>query len=545
MSRHRATAVVVLALLTAGLLVGGHALFQFLCDDAYIAFRYVSNRQLGFGYTWNPPPFRPVEGYTSFLWVVLLDATWSLTGLDPTVTANPLSLGFAALATGLVGLWAWRLPLVGGLAGARVGVLAAVLLGTVTNRTWLTWSTSGLETALFNALLLGWVAAVALTGRTAGSFLGLFALAAALSLTRPDGLLFLAATGAAFVLWLVGRGRAGQLGLADLVAASPGVAPVAHLVWRHATYGLWLPNTYYAKHVGAWPEMGLAYFLSYLLEFAAWWPLALVIVAAAPLLRDHRPRDLFALATWGLAAAPVAHFAYYTLSVGGDHFEYRVYVHLVPLGFLGAAWALDRLTAAPRVAQAGLLAAVLLSWPVPWGHWWLSSGLTTRAETRMMTVDLAAHAPLPLRGYAAAFDLLQLYLQSHHVSTRHQEHLVFARVQAEQYPTREAGLTIPGEDLPVHEAFSVGVPAWALPRVAIVDKLGLNDAIIARNPVNVGRNRLMGHDRRPPAGYVACFEPNVTVHGGEATVRDRRLTPAQVEACEARFWAEVHGRVER
>ena len=46
--------------------------FLFLTDDAFIAFRYASNSLRGFGLVWNPPPFAPVEGYTSFLWVVLL-----------------------------------------------------------------------------------------------------------------------------------------------------------------------------------------------------------------------------------------------------------------------------------------------------------------------------------------------------------------------------------------------------------------------------------------------------------------------------------------
>ena len=40
------------------LLIAGWRLFWFLTDDAYITFRYASNSLLGFGYTWNPPPFR-------------------------------------------------------------------------------------------------------------------------------------------------------------------------------------------------------------------------------------------------------------------------------------------------------------------------------------------------------------------------------------------------------------------------------------------------------------------------------------------------------
>ena len=70
----------------------GFRLFFFLTDDAFIAFRYISNRQLGYGYVWNPPPFLPVEGYTSFLWIVLLDGVWTFTGIEPPAAAGALSL---------------------------------------------------------------------------------------------------------------------------------------------------------------------------------------------------------------------------------------------------------------------------------------------------------------------------------------------------------------------------------------------------------------------------------------------------------------------
>jgi arabinofuranosyltransferase len=62
-----------LLLLAALGLYLGWRVFWFLTDDAYIAFRYISTSRLGYGYVWNPPPFKPVEGYTSFLWVFLLD----------------------------------------------------------------------------------------------------------------------------------------------------------------------------------------------------------------------------------------------------------------------------------------------------------------------------------------------------------------------------------------------------------------------------------------------------------------------------------------
>jgi arabinofuranosyltransferase len=81
MAKPRLVQLAVLALLAA--VIGGALALSFLCDDAYITFRYVSNARDGLGLVWNPPPFQPVEGYTSFLWALVLWAAWSLTGLEP------------------------------------------------------------------------------------------------------------------------------------------------------------------------------------------------------------------------------------------------------------------------------------------------------------------------------------------------------------------------------------------------------------------------------------------------------------------------------
>ena len=83
------------------LLVGVRATW-FLCDDAFIAFRYIGNAHGGHGFVWNRAPFLPVEGYTSFLWVFLLYAVWGLTGIAPPQSANVLAVSCAALSLLLV-----------------------------------------------------------------------------------------------------------------------------------------------------------------------------------------------------------------------------------------------------------------------------------------------------------------------------------------------------------------------------------------------------------------------------------------------------------
>jgi hypothetical protein len=243
--------VVFLALLGLGLagLVIGWSLFWFLTDDAYIAFRYVENSIRGFGYVWNPPPFRPVEGYTSFLWAVTF-AVLLLEWLERQ-HRNPFS---------------WR----------GVGTLAAV--------------------------------------------------------------------------------------------CSPLAVVLLHFGWRRGFYGEWLPNTYHAKVVGAWPYSGALYAFSFLVEFCLWPILGLVAVAVIKATRESIDRSLreglTSLASGLLLrrlpilatlTALSVHFVYFTLIVGGDHFEYRVYNHLFPLAFLSLIWALRRLRLRP---YAVLLAAL-------------------------------------------------------------------------------------------------------------------------------------------------------------------------------------------
>ena len=62
------------------LLVVHAAVFNFVCDDAFISFRYADNLVRHGELVFNPGD--PVEGYTNFLWTVLMAGVLAL-GLDP------------------------------------------------------------------------------------------------------------------------------------------------------------------------------------------------------------------------------------------------------------------------------------------------------------------------------------------------------------------------------------------------------------------------------------------------------------------------------
>ncbi len=122
------TGAIVLAAAVA--MFEGWRVFWFMTDDALIAFRYSSQSLAGHGYVWNPPPFEPVEGYTSFLWVFLLRHLWAWTGWPPTLTANWLSLGFGYLTLLLVVRMVQRISLPEMAERLRPWLLASILEST-------------------------------------------------------------------------------------------------------------------------------------------------------------------------------------------------------------------------------------------------------------------------------------------------------------------------------------------------------------------------------------------------------------------------------
>jgi arabinofuranosyltransferase len=543
----RSIIFLTLLLLLAGVgLYWGWQLFWFLTDDAYIAFRYISNSYLGYGYVWNAAPFRPVEGYTSFLWVFLLDGLWRLTGLDPTRTANPVSL-LCAYGTTLLGVrMLLKLRLKPALAPYRLGFLALGLLGVLTNRTYLAWTSSGLETALFNVLFVAWVAVGLYSDqRHLRTHLGLASLAALTALTRPDGLLCLAATLALNGLALF-KNRRPQW----LWPFAPYALNLAHLLWRKAFYGDWLPNTYAAKYVAAWPESGLRYLLAFIIEYGLWVWIGLALAygfsrifqGIAGFRPWPRPQTLDQLSTilapTIIVGTLAAHLGYYTFIIGGDHFEFRIYSHLPILLAVGLVWLLNTLRLKPGWALALNLIFILGSWPVQWTAWTAFTLQNNENEYFRLKAPIAPLWPEWARPYAQWYDDLEYWLIEHGVGTRYHEHKKFALHQLAAMPTRAESLRLAPSARAVLIEGAVGVMGWVLPTVSVIDWHGLNDYVVARHPTTPGQPRYMAHDRNPPAGYPECFQANFRANYHRFIVAQRAPDnfATFIHDCEYQHW---------
>lgn len=531
--------LVVLCMLAGGALQLGWQKLWFLTDDAFIAFRYVSNSMLGRGLVWNPAPFEPVEGYTSFLWVVLLRAVWSVTGIEPPEAANPLALGFGYVTLSLGAAMMLRMELPPHAERLRLALLALVLAWTISNRTFLTWLSSGLEASLFMCTVTYWLWAATRLRTGPGTYIAHLATASSLAaLTRPDGLLF-ATFAVAIAIARLAFTAHGASPFRLLLSALPILAILAHLLFRYLTYGYWLPNTYFAKFVAPWPKSGRLYFASFAIEYGVWlWLLVAAVWLALnarrlPVVARELPRERRPLIVALACAALLAHFSYYTFIIGGDHFEYRVYAHLIlPLG-IALAWMAARLATHATAICLIMVLVIACAQPVPWLHFHL--------HDQGRDSPVARHLPVVLRPIMKRWDRWQRWLSDRAVCDRHHEHTRFLKRVQRQYPKRAKGKKLTWDDRPVLARGCVGVAAWSMPNVAIIDTLGLNDRIVARTPVK-HRNRAMAHDRRPPKGYVDCFLPNVQVHKGRARVMTRKdpLSDAEIKACdEVDRWLKI------
>ena len=546
----------LLVLILGGIgLYAGWRYFWFLTDDAFIAFRYVSNSILGNGYVWNPPPFHPVEGYTSFLWVVLLDGIWRVMGIEPPASANWIALIFSALTLLLGAAMVLRIRWNDRLRPYRPGILALVLVGVLTNRTFLAWTSSGLETAMFNFFVTLWLYAV--TSRpastNAGWVLASSTATTAIALTRPDGYLFMAAT--AFMLGITLLKARRTLRFRWFLAALPLALPIAHILWRKHFYGEWLPNTYFAKSTSWWPESGWRYATSFILEYGLWfwlavvgfialrhgWPKLWTACREPPTDKPHRRRTAFNLCMRLVPLLTIgAHLFYYTVLIGGDHFEYRVYSHLILLLFVALAWAVNAANWRPINAMAVMGACILLSWPVPWTLWAVEQRLNTEPREMIVgSVHIQRSFPHVARAYARVFDQMQDWLVTHYVCVRHHGHRYFWSHQAANCPSRTQGLQMSSAGYPVLSTYTVGILGWVLPKVNIIDQHGLNDYVIARTPHPSYLARRMAHEHYPPAGYVESFKPNVQIVQKKIVVtpRQQELGAADIVALE-RTWKQ-------
>lgn len=482
-------AAIVTGLLGAALLalfllqVREHA---FRNDDQYISFRYARHLADGLGLVWNPG--ERVEGYTTFLWVLIVAGAMKL-GLQ----AEPFARVFSPLS-GAVLLFA-----AAAFAARRDGWRSPWILATpaalVASRTFTAWSGNGMETVFF--AMLTWSAwARFLVEREAppGGARRRWSpwLFAATALARPDGLLFAGLAGGVLALDVL-RGRASFRSL--VTWAAPLVVLVgAHFLWRRAYYGFWWPNTFYAKVNSARPDEGLRYLAEFHRVYAFGWFLPLWILPAC----DPARRAVLWL------ILPVAAYVAYLVSIGGGLFEFRFLVCLLPFAATLTVEGIRTLASfRPRPLFGGAGGAVL--------------ALLLAATWRGQDVERAEKIfDSGIRTFRQLDAVAEIGLE---------------------WGARLRELVDDGK-LPEDLVICVGA-AGALPyvsRLKTIDFHGLNDVRIARMPVEQGR---IAHEHSAPIEYLV--ERGVDLHVADKALfrRNPKAVFPQPQKKYEPYWKDV------
>lgn len=322
------------------------------CDDAFICYRYACNFADGEGLVYNIG--ERVEGYSNLLWTLLL-AGWMRLGIEPIIASQMMGVASLACLLGLALVYGCRLARE---SDAPV-YLPLTALALALNADIVIWGTSGMETMGYTALLF---AAFVLLTREPGagwSALGAGVCLALSTLTRPDGVL----VSALCCGWLLLVRRWGDLlRVAICLVATQG----PFLLWRHAYYGEWLPNTYYAKSawIPKW-EQGLHYVRLYVdcyrLHGIVLMALLLAGWAAYRRSREGGARaPLPRAAPIGLAALAACGYVAYVARVGGDFMFARFMIPATPLVYALTEALLARVDR-PLVRNAAAIAVLALT----------------------------------------------------------------------------------------------------------------------------------------------------------------------------------------
>jgi arabinofuranosyltransferase len=505
-----------------------------LFDDAMISMRYARNLASGYGLTWNPGEV-PVEGYTNPLWTLWMAVLHRL-------PLSTLDVSLAVMLSGVV-LLAANVAWVGAIARRlwpdEPRVAAGAMWIAALNYGLAFWTLRGMEVGLVAFLFTAaaWLA-LALgdaSRRVSVGWLGLVFAAAVL--TRWDTLAGLVPIGIYSLASNSGRRRR----LVILVAGGAVVATLAaQVLFRLATYGDWLPNTYVLKVEGIEPGIRVARgALAALHSAVTFLPLVLGFSALGLAeLGKREPR-----VAW-LLAGPFVGVEVYSAFVGGDAWEFmshpnRFVVASLPLLGVAAAGGVRALVSCPpevrrrrahvlaatcAVAAALALATVVggssaLQLDVTRAH--LALRVALAASTVMALVILSRWRASPNRMLAAGIALMVIGSQAE----------PFGRwlMRGASHAERDSAMARCG--LAVRDATqpdaSIAV-TWAgglsyFSERRSFDLLGKTDARVARTPPHAGGGEFRpGHEKWDLAYSIGELRPDVILGVWRPTDEERQ-----------------------
>jgi arabinofuranosyltransferase len=435
-------------------------------EDAYITLRTVDNWVHGFGLRWNTD--ERVQGYTHPLWMLLLSAVYFV-------------LRESFLSTVLLGLLTTTAALLMLVRLSRsAGHAAAVVTLLILSRSFIEFSTSGLENPLTHLLVGAFVWQYVV--REAG--LRMLALTAALlALNRTDALL-VALPALAEASFSDARARGLKAAAIDLALGfSPLIAWEAFSLFY---YGFLVPNTAYAKLNTGLPRGELArQGVTYIVNCMVWDPPALIItgLGVATAVLQRRRRDV-------LLAIGVVLYLLYIVYIGGDFMLGRFMT--LPLFLAVCLVAASHL---PLEEPARAAVVVLPFFMLFWHH---------NAVERYAAGDIGHSGVADERAFYRDTSGLMMFSRNRNLPSH-----VWVAMGRELKAKNEQGRVFD----------NIGFFGfYAGPTIHIIDQLALTEPLLARLPATFSASWRVGHySRTVPVGYVE------TTKTGKCVMEDKSL----------------------
>jgi hypothetical protein len=482
-SRTTAWISLVVVLAFAGI---HHWVFNTVVEDAYISFRYSHNLTHGLGLVFNPG--ERVEGYSNFLWVMILAGLELITGNIP-MTAKVLGLIFSGATLLMVYFLVQRIS-----DGRRSPALLAVLL-TASVGSFAAYGPSGLETPLYELLLVGIVYAA-----WSSRWGAVGALAGLATLVRPDGVVVLLLV----LAWMLVRKeeRGLQLRRALTVIIAYAVIIVPWTIWRLDYYGHLIPNAIAAKRgMLLWKQIyvGSRYVGQFILGNL---PLALLLLIVLVALYRNRRSDRLQkmLPVESLLLILVGGLFFFVAFVGGDWMPaWRFISPIVPLGAMLIVILWDRNIGSVSIWQA---------------------------ERRQIAVFAAASIFLLYSSLTHPFQAPRVQLWTHQID---------GLKEIGQWLNR----SLPRET--VVAVYANGALSY-YSELPTIDMLGLTDEHIARHGKRNARGGGVGHIAHDYE-YVAARRPDIAafLDAGFENQPDRKIGPQFVRDYIPATFRFVHG----
>lgn len=240
-NKHFKAFVILLSLLILSIML--YFSWPFTVDDAFIAFRYSSHLAAGYGLTWNPG-YAPVEGYTTFLWTVLMTIP-HIIGFDPVIFSKIFGVLSTIIFIYISSLFVSRLTKDLFSKAIPIAELFVILLLSLFPVTSI-HAISGMETAFFTMLLtlFLYLTYVCLNDFSLKNIIFLSLAGLLVGLTRPDGNLAVIVGLFALLVVLPKDKRRALIGVVSIFYLFPGAI---YFIWRYTYYGHLFPLSFYLK----------------------------------------------------------------------------------------------------------------------------------------------------------------------------------------------------------------------------------------------------------------------------------------------------------